>query len=136
VPADSPRLRMSPGFAQFCAAIVIAIILVLTGCMAIPAARESDPVSELLSTSTTTARPAFPSDTQGAALTTESEHVLVTAATDSRLALAKRCSWAGNRREGTSQHAAFGRSRPRSRRTTCRSNLPVGTVSPGTHRLA
>lgn len=141
MPADSPHLRLSPGsFAQLCATIVIAIILVLTGCMPIPAVRVGEPASKAPPTSTPGSRPSLRADlrrgAQGTAQITQNERGRITAATPVRHALAKRCSWVGNWREGTPQHAAYGRSRPRARRTTCRSNLPVETARQGTQRLA
>ena len=111
VQADQASLRPAMGgLAQFCATIVIAIILVLTGCMADP--------------------------TERAAVEAKGTLILPDVASESRLALSRRCSWGGKLREGPPRLASYGRSRPRARRTTCRSNSPLGVVDPEAQRRA
>ena len=134
MPADSPSPRLSSArFAQLCATILLAVILVLTGCMAVSldeaeeatsalwkvAAVDSLLIGEVLKAGTPSVTP------------NEQSGVGVFGA-KSRLALAKRCSWAGNFRERHPRFASYGRTRPRARRTSCRSNLPLSAAHPGT----
>lgn len=134
MPVDLSHLRPSPGgFVQLCATIVIAIILVLTGCVEAP-----DRVTGASGMPGSVAKPSgrpVPRDATETTPNGEEDHGLRAAGVTSRLALARRCSWAGNLSEGPPRLASYGRTRPRTRQTACRSNLPLNSAELLTDRV-